>query len=151
MATLCETPDFAFPMLADVYYPIVETDGYGDVSRTWVLDKTIACSFTVGGTAMKEDIRPEVNILQDSLLVGRVKKDIRVSSIGQNNSITNIAVANIRDKNGVELYLETAGTRNGKSTLYEVATQSPIVGAFGDVEYYSLVLRRSENQGADIE
>lgn len=150
MPTLCETPDFAFPMLADVYYPIVEVGAYGNLSKNWVLDKTIACSLTVGGTAMKEDIRPEVNILQDSLLVGRVKKDIRVSALGENNSLTNVIITNIRDKNGVELYTETSGVRNNKSTIYEVATQSPIVGAFGDVEYYSLVLRRSENQGADV-
>lgn len=150
MPTICETPDFAFPMLADVYYPIVEQGAYGNVSKNWVLDKTIACSLTVGGTAMKEDIRPEVNILQDSLLIGRVKKDIRVSALGENNSLTNVIITNIRDKNGVELYTETSGIRNNKSTIYEVATQSPIVGAFGDVEYYSLVLRRSENQGADV-
>jgi hypothetical protein len=150
LVNLCETPDFAFPMLVDVYYPMIEQGAYGDVSKTWVLDKTIACSLTVGGTAMKEDIRPEVNILQDSLLVGRVKRDIRVSALGENNSLTNVLLTNIRDKNGVELYTETSGIRNGKSTIYEVATQSPIIGAFGDAEYYSLVLRRSENQGADV-
>ena len=27
---ICETPDFAFPMQADIYHPIVEQGVYGD-------------------------------------------------------------------------------------------------------------------------
>ncbi|NBO79311.1 MAG: hypothetical protein EBV27_06760 [Actinobacteria bacterium] len=53
---ICETPDFAFPMLADVYHPIVEQGAYGNVKKTWVLDRTIACSFNAAGTAFKEEV-----------------------------------------------------------------------------------------------
>jgi hypothetical protein len=59
-------------------------------------------------------------------------------------------VTNIRDRFENPIYLETSGPRNGKSTLFEIATQAPFVNPFGTVEYHKVVLRRSENQGADV-
>jgi len=147
---VCETPDFAFPMQADVYHPIVEQGIYGEVKKTWILDRTIACSFTASGTALKEEIVPNINITQDKILLGRAKTDIRISSLEARNSITNVIITNIRDKNCNEIYLETSGPRAGKSTIFEIATQDPFVGPFGNTEYYKLVIRRSENQAVDV-
>jgi hypothetical protein len=137
-------------MLADIYYPIVEQGAYGNVKKNWIHDKTIACNFNSAGTAWKEDVKPNANITQDSVMLGRAKSDIRFSSTEGQNSITNILVTNIKDKNLNELYLETAGPRAGKSTLFEVATVEPFVGPFGSVEYYKIVVRRSENQAVDL-
>lgn len=146
----CNTNDFMFPMKADVYYPIVEQGAYGNVKKTWMLDRTLICNLSPGGTALKEEIRPEPKIQQDSLLIGRFKEDIRFSDREQGNSITNIVVTNIRDKNCQEIYTETVGPRAGRSSLFEVATLEPYPGPFGGVEYYKIVLRRSENQAADL-
>ena len=139
-----------FPMLADIYYPIVEQGAYGDVKKSWVLDKTIACQFNSAGTANKEEIRPEVKLLLDNSLIGRVKSDIRFSSEEQKNALTNIVITNIRDKNGNVIYLETSGPRAGQPTIFELATFDPLLGPFGNVEYYKLVIKRSENQGSDL-
>jgi len=147
---VCETTDFAFPMLADVYHPIVEQGVYGEVKKTWILDRTIACSFNAAGTAFKEEVQPNINITQDKILLGRVKTDIRMSSLEARNSITNVIVTNIRDKNGNHIHMETSGPRAGKSTIFEIATQDPFSGPFGNVEYYKLVIRRSENQAVDV-
>ena len=87
---------------------------------------------------------------QDKIWLGRVKTDIRVSSLDASNSITNVIITNIKDKNCNEVYLETVGPRAGKSTIFEIATQDPFVGPFGDVEYYKVIIRRSENQASDI-
>ena len=38
----------------------------------------------------------------------------------------------------------------GKSTIFEVATNDPFVGPMGNVEYYKLVIRRSQNQAGDL-
>lgn len=148
--SICESPDFMFPMMADIYYPIAETTAYGNVTKTWILDKTIVCSFNEAGVSYKEDIKPDANIKTDTILLGRVKKDIRISSVDAKNAATNVVVTNIRDQFGNPVYLETSGPRNGKSTLFEIATQAPFVNPFGSVEYYKVVLRRSENQGADV-
>ena len=142
--------DFAFPMEADIFYPIVEQGSLGNVKKTWILDKTVAVSVNPAGSAFKEEVVPNVNITKDTILIGRIKSDIRVSSRDSNNAITNVIVTNIKDKNCNPIYLETSGIRNGRSTIFEIATQEPFVGPFGNVEYYKIVLRRSENQGADV-
>ena len=139
-----------FPMLADVYYPIAETTAYGNVKKTWVMDKTIACSFNEAGVSYKEDIKPDPDIKTDFILLGRVKKDIRISKDNDKNAATNVLLTNIRDASGNPIYTETSGIRAGKSTLFEIATQAPFVNPFGSVEYHKVVLRRSENQGADV-
>ena len=146
----CELTDFMYPLLADVYYPIVEQGAYGNVIKTWVLNKTVACNFSSGGAAFKEEVRPNVNITQDSILLGRVKTDIRVSESEDKNAITNVLITNIRDRWESPIYLETSGPRAGRSTLYEIATNEPTLGPFGSVEYYKLTVRRSENQASDI-
>lgn len=142
--------DFIYPLLADVYYPIVEQGAYGDVKKQWVLDKSIPCYFASAGSAGKEEIIPNVNITQETVLVGRTKSDIRISSQDGKNSLTNVIVTNIRDASCTPIYVETSGIRAGKSTIFEVATQDPTVGAFGGVDFYKLVIRRSENQAADV-
>ena len=147
---ICEETDFAFPMQADVYHPIVEQGAYGEVKKTWILDITIACSFAAAGTAFKEEVTPNINITQDKILLGRCKSDIRISSMEARNSITNVIITNIRDKNCNEIYKETSGPRSGKSTIFEIATHDPFAGPFGNVEYYKLIIRRSENQAVDV-
>lgn len=143
--------DFMFPIEADIYYPIVEQSaGYGTVKKTWVLDRSIGCNLSQAGPDSKESVRPNVDLTQDMVLVGRVRDDIRVSSRENKNAITNVIVTNIRDKNCSPIYLETSGPRAGKSTIFEIASNHPFVGPFGSVEYYKIVLRRSENQAADL-
>jgi hypothetical protein len=149
MAT-CETTDFTFPLLADIFYPIVEQTSLGSIKKQWVHDKTLACSLTTAGSAFGEDVKPNVNITKELLLLGRIRSDIRISSSSNRNAITNILITNIKDVNGNEIYVETSGPRSGKSTLFEVATNEPFINPFGSVEYYKVVLRRSENQGTDV-
>lgn len=146
----CNSTDFMFPMCADIYYPIVDQGAYGNVVKKWILDGSIACSFTDGSSAMKEEVKPNVNITEEKILVGRVKRDIRISSRDAKNAITNIIITNIKDQNKNFIYTETSGVRSGKSTIFEIASQEPFVGPFGNVEYYKVVLRRSENQAGDV-
>lgn len=145
-----ENTDFMFPMEAEVYHPIVEQSAYGSVKKQWVFDRAVACSFSSVGAAGKEEVKPNVNITQDAMLIGRVKKDLRFGSTGFQNAITNILITNIKDKNCNQIYVETTGPRAGRSTLFEIASQEPYSGPFGGVEYYNIVLRRSENQAADL-
>lgn len=147
---ICETTDFIFPMQADVFYPIVDQGSYGSVTKQWVLDKVIVGNFTHAGSALKEEVVANVNITKDVILVCRIKSDIRISTREANNALTNIVVSKIRNSSGQEIYVETSGPRAGKSTLFEVATQEPHLNPFGTIDYYKLVLRRSENQGVDV-
>ncbi len=147
---ICETPDFIYPLLADVYYPIVEQSTYGNVKKQWILDRTVACYFEAAGAAGKEEVKPNVNITKETILAGRTKTDLRISKLDEANSMTNVVITNIRDASGNHIYVETSGPRKGKSTIFELATQEPTLGPFGHVDYYKLVIRRSENQAADV-
>jgi hypothetical protein len=137
-------------MQADIYYPIVEQGSLGNVKKTWILDKSVAVSLTPAGSAFKEEVVPNVNITKENLLIGRVKNDVRISSREANNAITNVIITNVKDKNCNPIYIETSGPRVGKSTIFEIAAQDPFTGPFGNVEYYRIVLRRSENQAVDV-
>ena len=147
---ICESTDFMYPLLADIYYPIVEQGAYGNIKKTWVLDKTIACAFNPAGLKNKKDINSEPNINIDNSIVGRIRLDISQSSTNESYSLTNIIITNIRSTNGNTIYNENSGPRSGNSTLFEVATLNPVVGAFGKTEYYKIILRRSENQAVDL-
>lgn len=148
--SICETPDFVFPMQADVFHPIVEQGPYGNIKKQWILDRTVVCNLTPAGSAFGEDVKPNVNITQELILMGRTRTDVRISTQESQNSITNVIITNIKDKFGVPVYVETSGPRAGKSTIFEIATNEPYLGPFGSVEHYNLVVRRSENQGVDL-
>ena len=147
---ICESKDYMFPMQCSIYYPIVEQGDFGAIKKHWVIDKAFPCVFSSGGSAFKEEVKPNVNITQNSILIGRTKNDIRVSSRDSKNSLTNILITDIRDQEGNLVYMETSGPRSGKGTLFEIATYEPFVGAFGTVDFYKLVIRRSENQAGDL-
>lgn len=147
----CETtPDFMFPLTVEVYYPIVATGGYGDVKRQWVYDRSVSCFFSSPSRKGKEDILPEAKIVVDTSLSGRTRSDLTQSSRGNYNSITNILLTNIKDRNGNIIYNESSGPRVGLATVFEIATFMPVVGPLGSTEYYHVVLRRSENQAVDV-
>ena len=146
----CEPTDFMYPMLADIYYPIVDQGAYGNVKKQWILDRSIACNFAPTGAAAGEEVKPNVNITKESILLGRTKNDIRISGSNNRNSVTNVVITNLRTGQQEDIYLETSGPRNGRSTIYEIASNEAIVGPFGNIEYYKVVLRRSENQASDL-
>lgn len=143
-------PDPMFSLTADIYYATAEQSAYGNLKKTWILDQSIACSFGSTQQAVKKDIKPEYNITNDLVIIGRSKQDIRVSSREESNSMTNIIITNIRNSSGVEIYTETSGPRASRSTIFEIASFEPFVGPFSDIEYYSMTLKRSENQAADL-
>lgn len=142
----CDTPDFLYPMLADIYYPIIQQGVYGEVKKDWVLDRTIACNATSVGGAGKEEIKPDLFLQYENKLIARTKTDLRITSMEAQQAVTNILITNIRLANGELVYKETAGPRAGKGTIYEIGTIEPYVGPFNNVEYYKMLWRRTENQ-----
>jgi hypothetical protein len=141
----CEV-DFLYPMKADIYYPIISQNQYGQPNKNWVFDRTVTCNATPVGGAGTEEIKPEVFLQYKDKLVARTKSDLRISSTDQLNAETNILITNIRSSNDLLIYKETAGPRAGRGTIYEIGTLEPFIGPFNDIEYYKMLWRRSENQ-----
>jgi hypothetical protein len=142
----CPETDFMYPMMADIYYPVISQTDYGQATKKWVLDRTIILNATPVGGAGQEDIKPEIFLQYENKLVSRVKEDPRISTSNGSNAITNILIANIRNAQEVLIYKETAGVRAGRGTIYELGTVEPFTGPFGSIEYYKMLLRRAENQ-----
>ena len=142
----CEATDFIYPMKADIYYPIITQNNYGQANKEWVFDRTIVCNASTIGGAGDVELKPEVFLQYDGKLIARSKSDIRISSNNADNAITNILVTNIRSATDLVIYKETAGPRTGRGTIYEVGTLEPFVGPFGEIEYFKMLWRRTENQ-----
>jgi len=138
--------DFIFPMKADVYYPIISQSEYGQAKKEWRYDRTIVCNATPVGSMSQEDLKPATFLQFENKLVTRIKEDIRISSENGSNAMSNILVTNIRSASDNIIYLETAGSRAGKGTIYEVGTLEPFINPFGSIEYFKVLLRRAENQ-----
>ncbi len=142
----CETTDFIYPMKADIYYPIITQNQYGQPNKDWVFDRSVVCNATTVGGAGTDELKPEVFLQYDGKLVARSKSDIRISGDGVNNAVSNILVTNIRNASDTLIYKETAGPRVGRGTIYEVGTIEPFINPFGNIEYYRMLWRRTENQ-----
>ena len=147
----CDSPSAIYPMLVDIYYAGVSQGTYGNVKKQWMFSKSVPCYFAHAGLKNKEEFRTNtVALIQDTTLLGRTASDIRFSELGDSTSSNNVLLTNIRDSSGSPIYVEPAGERVGKSTLFEIASVAPTIGMFGKVEYYKIVLRRSDNQAVDL-
>lgn len=143
---ICETTDFMYPMLCDIYYPIITQNQYGQANKNWVFDRTIACNASTVGGAGTEELKPDIFLQYKDKLVARAKSDLRISSNGQAYADSNILITNIRNANDLLIYKETAGPRSNRGTIYEIGTIEPFVNPFGSIEYYKMLWRRSDNQ-----
>ena len=141
-----DTTDFVYPMLADVYYPIITQGPFGEILKEWVFDRTISCNATSVGGAGSEQIKPDMFLQYEDKLVVRSRGDLRIKSNLSQEATTNILVTNIRLSHGQLIYKETAGPRAGKGTIYEIGTLDPFTGPFNDIEYYKMLWRRTESQ-----
>ena len=141
-----DTTDFMYPMLADVYYPIITQGPFGEIKKEWVFDRTISCNATPVGGAGSEQIKPEMFLQYENKLIVRSKADLRITSASSQEATTNILITNVRLSHGELLYKETAGPRSGKGTIFEVGTLEPFAGPFNNIEYYKMLWRRTESQ-----
>ena len=141
-----ETTDFIYPMLADIYYPMITQGDFGEIRKEWVFDRTISCNATPVGGAGSEQIKPDMFLQYEDKLVVRSRSDLRITSKQSQEATTNILVANIRFSTGQLIYKETAGPRAGRGTIYEIGTLEPFTGPFNNIEYYKMLWRRTESQ-----
>jgi hypothetical protein len=141
-----DTTDFVYPMLADVYYPIITQGPFGEIKKEWVFDRTISCNATPVGGAGSEQIKPDMFLQYEDKLIVRSRGDLRIRSNSSQEATTNILISNIRLSHGQLIYKETAGPRAGKGTIYEIGTLEPFTGPFNNIEYYKMLWRRTESQ-----
>jgi hypothetical protein len=117
-----------YPMLADIYYPIIAQNEYGKAIKEWIFDRTVSLNAQPITTRLQEETSPTIFLQTDGKLKARCRSDLRISSNQERNNITNILVTNIRFPGDEAIYMETAGPRSGRGTIFEVGTFEPFVG-----------------------
>ena len=77
----CGSNDPLYPLQADIFYPEISQSAYGSAVKKWSRDTTVYCHFSPAGSKFKEGLTPNVDISMESLLIGRIKTDPRITSI----------------------------------------------------------------------
>lgn len=121
-----------------VYYSRQAQDAYGKITRTWILDRTERG--TVKSFSNSYSVNQQNTLRGD--LKGQTEEDLRIDSDGNLYPLTEILVT-ITDP---AIYIETAGPRKGLTTMYEVHESTPVVGPFGEVLHFNVILTRSIDQ-----
>lgn len=135
--------DLQFSMDLDFYYATTVQDKYGVEQKTWVKDQTLSGYVESVGS---ED-RSKTFFEYRGKLIGRTKKDPRISSAGTYYAMTSILITDIKDScSGNKFYIESAGPRVGKSTIYEISAIEPFINPFNEIEYYRIFLNRTDSQ-----
>lgn len=135
-----------FPLKADIYYASSQQNDFGDVEKVWVFDQTINVSLSMSTNYKDQNIQPAQMMFVQDMLNGKCKVDPRIAVDGSMFSMTDVIVTNIRGTDGQVAYIETAGVRTGMPTLYELTGVLPHNGPFGTVDYYKVVISRSDAQ-----
>lgn len=138
--------NMTYPLLADVYYGTQTQNDFGEIDREWVFNRTVPVDLNTSTNYKDQQIQPDQFFWVQDMLNGMVKEDLRIGDNQSPYSLTNILVTNIRNGSGEVIYYESAGERSGLPTLYEVSGLLPHNDPWGKVDYYKLVLKRSELQ-----
>lgn len=133
-------------MTADIYYSVQSQTDLGEVTRSWVKDRTIMCSaikdrpdsnmYSTVTTQKFIEVDPKVNL--------RTKEDILLSSAGGSYRLTEVLITNIKDPQGTIIWKEAVNV----PTEFEIDNVEPIYNEYHNLDAYRVLLCRSDEQGA---
>lgn len=139
-----------FPMQCDIYYATEDQDKYGTINKKWVFGHTLDCALYNPDDKKAEDFKFEDQkfYMLDGFAVGRTKKDPRKSDVESFYPMSHILITNIRGKNCSDelFFYESTETYEQKPTIFELRSCQPYVGPYSTIEYFKLVLQRSDTQ-----
>lgn len=139
--------DHLFSMKMDIYYSMEEQDKFGKEVKTWVFDRTMIGYAEVLGNVSRDGLKNEQFFEYEGKLIGRTKEDPRTSLNGLNYPITSMIFTDIRDAQTESMfYTESYGERSGESTIFEIMAVEPYVNPWNEIEYYKILLNRSDKQ-----
>lgn len=133
-----------YPMTADVYYASSSQNSFGEITKTWSKNRSIACSAIKENPAssMRSAVSLEKFIEYDIKINMRTNENIFKSSSGTSYELTDILISNIKDPIGTVAWIE----KDGDPTNFEVDTVEPMFDEFHNVGGYRVLLKRSDLQ-----
>lgn len=147
--------DLLFPMTADVYYAATRQQDYGNISKTWVFDRTIDCSIIseLSTRGFSGELRTKgTDFIYDSNAFLRTKEDLRKNSAGIYYPITSISITNIKDPSGANVWINGQNLVNSAgvvNTKYEVKTIVPTFDYNHNLRHFRLYISKSQVQKWD--
>lgn len=135
-----------YPLKADVYYAEESQNDFGEIDKAWEFNRTIKVDMNTSTNYKDQQVQPDQFFWVQDMLNGMTDEDVRVAENHLPHSLTNILITNIRNSSGTVIYYESAGERVGLPTLYEISGLLPHNDPWGNIDYYKLVLKRSELQ-----
>jgi hypothetical protein len=139
-------------MTADVYYAQTTQSEYGNMLKTWVFDRKVDCSVIselsnrgfVGELTTKGQ-----DLIYDSNAFFRTKEDLRKKSNGSYMPITAIAITNIKDPAGNDVWINGQNLSNAAGaikTKYEIKTIVPTFNYDHTLRHFRLFISKSQIQ-----
>jgi hypothetical protein len=144
--------DILFPMTADVYYAQTTQSEYGNMLKTWVFDRTVNCSVIseLSNRGFAGELKTKgQDLIYDSNAFFRTKEDLRKKTNGSYMPITAIAITNIKDPAGNDVWINGQNLSNAAGaikTKYEVKTIIPTFNYDHTLRHFRLFISKSQIQ-----
>ena len=131
-------------MTADIYYATKAQNDFGQLVRTWSLDRQINCSAIKENpqSQMRTQLTSDKFIEFDEKVNMRTNENIYKSLDGTHYRPTDILVRNIKDPFGSVAWAESST----EPTNFEIDTIEPMYDPVHNVAGYRILLRRSDLQ-----
>jgi|DEB0MinimDraft_10_1074344.scaffolds.fasta_scaffold00031_10 hypothetical protein len=135
-----------YPMTADIYYATKSQNDFGELQRSWTMDRSINCSAIKENpqSQMRTQLTSEKFLEYDVKINMRTNENIYKSLDGTHYRPTDILVRNIKDPFGSIAWTET----DTEPTNFEIDTIEPMFDAVHNIMGYRILLRRSDLQVA---
>jgi len=131
-----------YPMSADIYYATQTQNDFGEMVRSWTLDRTIKCSAIKPTIRTPNFIDTTTNFEYDILINFRTNEDIQISNNNDTYKVTEILISNIKDTSGNVVWKEDASN----PTLFEIRAVEPMLDISNSVMGHKIMCIRADNQ-----
>jgi hypothetical protein len=147
--------DILFPMTAEVYYAQTTQNDYGNIVKNWVFDRIVNCSVIseLSNRGFAGELKTKgQDLIYDSNAFFRTKEDLRKKTNGSYVPITGIAITNIKDPAGNDVWINGQNLSNSAGaikTKYEIKTIVPTFNYDHTLRHFRLFISKSQIQKWD--
>lgn len=133
-----------YPMTADIYYASKTQNDFGQLVRSWSMDRSINCSAIKENpeSSMRTALTADKFVEYDVKINMRTNENIYKSLDGTHYQPTDIIISNIKDPFGSMAWAESSTT----PTNFEIDIVEPMYDPLHNVAGYRILLRRSDLQ-----
>jgi hypothetical protein len=147
--------DLLFPMTAEIYYAQTTQQDYGNISKSWVFDRSVNCSMIsdLSNKSFSGELRTKGgDFIYESNAFFRTPEDLRKDSSGTYHPITAIAITNIKDTAGNDVWINGQNLTNSAGaikTKYELKTIIPTFDYNHNLRHFRIFISKSQIQRWD--